>query len=292
MQEKPIDIPSGFLTIRKVSRWFAGLWYLIALVLVVSGIGDVIENWRDLGAYTFIPAVAGIVFAASAFWFVPGWFIRRYQRSIAEAMNDPTKDVHMVKATTATGEFSHVEIVSKTAAEESAALPEEDASGRILFDSTQRPLRVLFSGAFLGIGLIIGLIIYFAADEFGGFEIFWVSGWCGFCLVVMGWVYEISLNKRNGLVEKKAGWFFFVRTQRYRLRDFDRIIVESTFQRSRYDSIRDRYASRDPRFSVDLAGNRRVTIRVFNRVADARHLAKALADYLELPLAETTEVHG
>ena len=278
------------LTLRRASRWFAGLWFLVALFLLVSGIADVIENWRDLGSYAFIPAVAGIAVAASVFWLAPGWFISRYRRTITDAMGDPRKEIHTVSAGTAASQFSRVEIVPRGNGKGSEALPVEDESGRILFDSTQRPLRILFGGLFLGIGLIIGLIIYFASDAIGFFEIFWVAGWCTFCLVAMGWVYEISLNKQKGRVEKKTGWFFIVRTQRYNLRDFDRLIVESAFHRSRYDSTRDRYRSREPKFRVVLAGDRRIVIRVFNRVADARRLAAAMADYLDLPPAEASEV--
>ena len=86
------------LTMRKVSRWFAGLWFLVALLVLISGIVDVLGNWRDLGSYTFVPAMVGIVIAASFFWFVPGWFIDRYQRSIADAMDDPNKEIQMVNA--------------------------------------------------------------------------------------------------------------------------------------------------------------------------------------------------
>ena len=151
-------------------------------------------------------------------------------------------------------------------------------------------MRVLFGGVFLGIGLIIGLIVYLASDKIGFLEILWVTGWCAFCLIAMGWVYEISLHKRKNRVERKTGWFFIVRTQRYNLRDFDRLIVESTFHRSRYDTIQGRQRSRDPKFRVVLAGVRRIDIRVFSRVSDARRLAAAVADYLDLPLAETSEV--
>ena len=127
-------------------------------------------------------------------------------------------------------------------------------------------------------------------DDIGFFEYFWVTGWCLFCLVSMGFVYEVVLHKREGLVHRKIGWFRIVRNQRYDLRDFDRLIVDSTFHRSRYDSTQGRHLSQEPKFKVDLAGDRRLNIRVFNNLTEATRLGRALADYMGLPLAEETEV--
>jgi len=278
-------------TIRKASRWFAGFWFLVVLVLLVSGIIGVVNDRHAPGAFDFVYAVIAIAVAGSIFWYVPDWFITRYQRSILDALIDPNKEVHIKGAKTGTSEFHHVEIVHKDPTAGAEPFFKEDAYGRIIFDSTQRPLRFMFGGIFLVVGLLIGLVIFLVSDDVGFFEYFWVAGWCAFALGSMGLVYEVELTRHTNVVDRKAGWFFIVRKQRYMLTDFHRVMVESTFQRSRYDRIRDRYRSVAPRFKVDLAGNRRLNLRVFNNIADARRMAAELSAYLGLPVAEKTEVH-
>ena len=291
-KKKEIEIPSVMLAIRKASRWFAGFWFFIALLLLISGIVDIVDNWQDPGAYSFIPGVIFIILAGSIFWYVPDWFIQRNQRSIAETMNDQNKEIHSVSASTGISKSSRVEIVHKASEEESEPVIKEDDYGRITFDSTQRPLRIIFGGIFLVIGLAIGLIIFLASEDIGFFEYFWVIGWSTFCLASMGLVYEIVIHKREGFIDRKAGWFFIIRKQRFDLRDFDGLLVKSTFHHSWYDRTRERYHSQEPKFKVDLTGDCRLNIRVFNNVTDARRLAAELAGYLGLPLAEESEVRS
>jgi len=282
--------PATFALTRKVFRWFAGLWYLVALFLLVSGILDLIRDAGAPGAFDFVFAVIGIIAAASVFWFAPDWFMNRYRRAIADAMNDPNKEIHVAGARTTADTFRRVEIVHKDPTKVQEPLIKEDPLGRVVFDSTQRPLRLLFGGVFFVVGLLIGLAIFFFSTDTGFFEIFFVTGWSVFCLASMGWVYEVTLTKHRGIADRKAGWFFIVRRQHYLLQDFDRVMVTSTFHRSRYDSTRQRYRSQTPRFKVDLAGNRRLNLRVFTDVADARRMATELSEYLGFPLEEESEV--
>ena len=285
-----VEIPSVMRSIRKWSRWFAVCWFLIGLVVLVPGVAGVIKNPGAADSYDFLLALVAIAAGGAVFWRAPDWLIERYRRHLTEAANDPDAEIHMKTAGTDSTEISHVEIRHRDRTAPAEPFLEEDALGRVVLDSTQRPLRRLFGGAFLAVGLVIGLVIYFASGDMGFFEYAWVVGWCTFALISMGFVYETEIVRHRGKVERTVGWFFLVRRDRYALQDFDRVVVGSGFQRSRYDSVRERYDSEEPRFKVDLAGARRVNLRVCSSLADARRLASELSGYLKLPVAEETVV--
>jgi hypothetical protein len=106
----------------------------------------------------------------------------------------------------------------------------------------------------------------------------------------MGYVYEVTINKHLGIVDRKAGWFIFVRKRRFNLSDFSRVVIEDTFYRQRHDMLRDDYRSEDPKFRVNLAGRQELNLRVFSSLTDARHMGEDVAVYLRMPLEEKSEV--
>jgi hypothetical protein len=167
----------------------------------------------------------------------------------------------------------------------------EDSSGRVVFDSTSRPLRLVFGGAFLIIGILIGGSIILFSDDPGFFEYIWLGGWVLFCLVSIGYVYEVTINKTAGTAERKEGWLVFVFKTHFRLSDFSEIVVSSTFYRDHYDSARSYHPhSRDPKFNVYLIGTRVLRLKLFSRLTDARHMGEELSAYLKLPLKEKSDV--
>ena len=183
--------------------------------------------------------------------------------------------------------FEHVEITDREPREKYVT---EDRRGRVVFDSTRRPVRILFGGGFLVIGLIIVGLIFTLSDDIGIFEYIFVGGWIVCCLIVMGLVYEVTIQKSLGIVERKAGWFVFVFTRHFRLMEFSRVVVGSSFYRPRHDMTSGRYRSEEPKFSVNLAGKTDVNLRVFSHLTDARHLGEEVAAYLHLPLEEQSQL--
>ncbi len=281
-----IEIPSTMLAIRKGFRWFAGIWCVIAVLFTVFGLVKLITQGPTTETIDLLIALPFIAAAASIFWFAPDRMIRFYQRRLAAAMDNPDLEVHRVKAVTPGGSFEQVEIRSKK--KEPFCTP--DRNGQIILDSTRRPLRLIFGGIFLGIVLLIGLAIWSLEDEIGFLEYFFVMGAGTYALISMGFVYEVVIHPRKGLVDRKAGWFFILWQQRYSLEEFQQILVESTFYKSRHDPLQDRYRSQDHKFKVDLAGSRRLNLRVFDNLGDARSLAAELAEHLGLPVVEKAEV--
>jgi hypothetical protein len=235
---------------------------------------------------SIITIIVGLLFAI-----VPPRILVRTENYFQDLQHDPDKQVERVSVATAHGSYEHVEIRDKKD-ENEAAEPyvKEDGRGVVLFDSTQRPLRLL-GGAFgMVLWLIIFIALYFIEDNWGTFEYVFLIGWAAWALLVAGFVYEVRLNKREGTAEKKYGWFFITAGRRYQLRDFDRVIVESRLHTSHYDHTRERYHRADPKFSVDLAGDRRLNLRVFGNLTDARNMGQEVSDYLGLPLASDDKV--
>ena len=72
--------------------------------------------------------------------------------------------------------------------------------------------------------------------------------------------------------------------------DFSQVAVESSFYRQRHDTMRDQYRSEDPTFRVNLSGKKELNVRVFSYLTDARSMAQELAEYLQLPLEEKTDI--
>jgi len=240
-------------------------------------------------AWEEVFVLAGFSAAIALFWFIPGLLLARVERRLRLAQNDPSKRVVGVSAQTRTGSYSHVEIHSRSD-EPKESMVSEDGYGRVLFDSTQRPIRLLFGGFFLLVGWGIGAFMYFASNEVGVFEYVFVAGWSGLALAAMGLVYEVTLNRREDIVDKRYGWFFLVRKQRCRLHDFDRIVVETRFHRHSHGGGSERMHRREPSFSVDLGGDRRLNLRVFSNLSDAERLAEELSAYLNLPVARDEQV--
>ena len=286
-----IDIPHRVDLVRKVLRGFALFWFSIALVVLLTGIVDLADDWKNADNYLFVVAVIGLGIAGWLFWFLGGFVAGLFQRTEALIQNADADTVHAVGADTGTSSHRHVEIVQRSDSEDAELMVVEDSHGRMLFDSTQRPLRLVFGGFFLVVGLLIGLLMFLLSDDIGAFEYTFIIGWTALAIFAIGFVYEVTLNKRQGTADKKAGWFFIVFKRRYALRDFDRVIVESRFYRSRYSSTRHRNESPDPKFSVDLGGDRRLNLRVFSNLADAQRMGEELAAYLDLPLTEISGVH-
>ena len=141
----------------------------------------------------------------------------------------------------------------------------------------------MFGGFFLLVGWGIGLFMFLASNDVGAFEYIFVGGWTAFALAAMGSVHEVVLNKREGTARRRYGWFLLVRRRCYQLRDFDRVVVATRFYRTSDDPNK-------PSFTVDLAGDRRLNLRVFDHLSDARHLAGEVATYLNLPLRSDAQV--
>ena len=213
--------------------------------------------------------------------------ISRSQAQLSQAMQDPAKEIQGKKAEAGPAVFEHIKISNKNAKEK---FVQEDQYGRVIFDSTTRPLRLIFGGSFLLIGLIIGGLIFTFSNDTGFFEYFFVGGWVLFCLITMGYVYEVTIDKSTGTAERKAGWFFIVFRQQFYLMDFSQVAVESAFYRQRHDIMRDQYRSEDPTFRVNLCGKKELNVRVFSYLTDARSMAQELAEYLQLPLEEKTDI--
>lgn len=275
------------LAIRKYSRWFAAFWFLIAGIMLVKGIVDIFNHPDIADSWFSLLAAIGIFAPAYVFWKTPDWMISRFQAQLSQAMQDPAKEIQVKKAGTRQALFEHIEISDKDAKEK---FVQEDQYGRVIFDSTTRPIRLVFGGAFLLIGLIIGGLIFSFSSDTGFFEYFFVGGWVLFCLITMGFVYEVTIDKSRGIAERKAGWFFIVFRQQFYLMDFSQVEVESSFYRQRYDSLRDQFRSEDPKFRVNLSGKKELNVRVFSYLADARNLAEELAEYLKLPVEEKTDI--
>jgi hypothetical protein len=276
-----------FRAIRKYSRWFAGFWFLVAGIMLLKGIVDIFSDPGNAESWGPLLAAAGISTLAYVFWKTPDWMINRYQTQLSQARQDPDEEIQLKKAEICQAVFEHIEISNKKTKEK---FLQEDRYGRAVFDSTTRPLRLMFGGSFLIIGLIIGGLIFAFSDDTGFFEYFFVGGWVLFCLITMGYVYEVVIDKSTGTAERTAGWFFIVLRKQFYLMDFSRVVVESSFYRQRYDTLRDQYRSEDPTFRVNLSGKKELNLRVFSYLSDARALAQELAGYLQLPLEERTDI--
>lgn len=276
-----------FQAIRKYSRWFSGFWFLVAGIMLLTGIVDIFSDPGNADSWFSLLAAIGIFAPAYVFWKTPDWMIRRFQAQLSQALQDPAKEIQVKKAETRQAVYEHIEISNKTAKEK---FVQEDRYGRAIFDSTTRPLRLIFGGSFLIIGLIIGGLIFTFSNDTGFFEYFFVGGWVLFCLVTMGYVYEVIIDKSTGTAERKAGWFFIVFRKQFYLMDFSQVAVESAFYRQRHDIMRDQYRSEDPTFRVNLSGKKELNVRVFSYLSDARAMAQELAEYLQLPLEEKTDI--
>lgn len=240
--------------------------------------------------FDFIYFIIGIGLAAMIFWRAPDWFINRFQKTMIDALADPDKEVFIAEAKTATSSHQHIEIRNKRADGDHEPYVEEDQNGQVLFDSTQRPVRLVFGGIFFVIGIGIGVFMFLASDDIGFFEYFFVTGWSAVTIFTMGFVYEVRLNKQKGIADKKFGWFFIVFHRRFQLEEFTRVIVEKTFHRSRYDRVKERHHTKDPKFSVNLDGKRSLNLKVFSRYSDAALMGKEVAVYLGLPFEEKSQV--
>lgn len=156
---------------------------------------------------------------------------------------------------------------------------EQDARGRVHFDSTQRPIRLVFGGFFLLVGWAMGLFLLLAEDAVGAFEYFFVGGWTTLALAATGLVYEVVLDKRDGTALVTAGWFLLVWRRRTQLRDYQRVVLTTL-----REPVRDRRRVEEPRFSVELVGATRLNLQVGQSAARARRSAEAVAAWLGLPL--------
>ena len=290
IQPEEIVISPHIALMRKILRGFAVFWFLVALLVLVTGSVKLINDWQNPENYEFVMFVFGITFAGWVCWKLGGFVTTFSRRSEAMIQNADPDTVHGVEVQTGTSSHRYVEITHGNDDMDTEPMIVENSRGEVLFDSTQRPIRLLFGGFFLVVGLIIGLVMFLLADKPGTFEYIFVIGWSAMALFVMGFVYEVTLHKHSGNIDKKAGWFFIVFKRHYALRDFDRVIVETHFYRSRYNSMQNRNESQAPKFCVDLGGNRRLNLRVFSRLSDAQQMGKEVAAYLCLPLRETAEV--
>ena len=207
MDEK--SVPQAMLVIRKFSRWFASCWFFIAVIMLAKGIVDVANNPDMADSWFAIIGAIGVTVPAYLLWKIPDWLISRYQAQISQALQDPSKTIQRAQAEDRHTVIEHIEISDNGSKE---IFVKEDQYGRVIFDSTQRPMRLIFSSVFLIIGLIIGGLIFSFSSDIGFFEYFFVGGWILFCLINMGFVYEVIIDKTRGIAERKAGWFIFVFT--------------------------------------------------------------------------------
>jgi hypothetical protein len=262
--------------------------YSLIDYLFLSGIAF---PFAELGGAIFM-LVLGLIF-----WFVPDRFIK-----IAENLHDTAADTGTVETTTASGHYAYRESRVKTAQQSFEAQQhteginksikiQTDPFGIVLFDSTHRPMRILGGLFGIALGCIIFLVIWLMSDTLGSFEFFFLGGWFCFAFLVMGFVYEVRIKKSMGTVERKIGWFFITFKHRYPLKDFDKVVIVSTFFRSSYDHTRERYHQREPSFKVNLIGDRQLNLFVCSSLLEARETGQAVADYFEYPLIEFTEVN-
>lgn len=286
----PIETTDTMRQIRSASRCFAGMWFAVAAFLTVSGIVKMISSFEGFGSITFIFWVVCILVPAGIFWKAPDWMINRLKKDISDAINDPAGEILVREASDGINRFERMEIIHKETDEKEAPSIRENQTGQVLLDSTQRPVRLIFAGAFLVIGLFISLLIFLTSNDIGFFEVFFTAGWTVFCLLSMGFVYEIIIDKHNGTIQKKIGWFFIVFKETFELKGFHQVTVESTFYRQRHDSIRQRPESKDPKFKVDLAGRQTLNIKVFSHLTEAMKLGRDLSEYLELPFKENINI--
>ncbi len=282
---KTQNIPYGLLVFRKACRLLAGICLIFFIVFFAAAIIDLIKDSENIDVS--IIGIFAICIPAYLFRKIPDWIISFYQTRFLQASDDHTKKIKIKKAVIGQNIFEHAEVTDKNSREKYIT---EDRQGRVIFDSTTRPLRLIFGGAFLVIGLIIGGLIFHFSDNIGCFEYIWLGGWIIFCLAAMGFVYEVTINKSLGIADRKAGWFIFVFKRRFNLTDFSKVIVGSTFYRQRYDTLRDRYRSEDPKFSVNLSGRKELNLRVLSSLTYARHMGEEVSEYLKLPLEEKSDL--
>ncbi|MBN2424153.1 MAG: hypothetical protein JXR46_01620 [Calditrichaceae bacterium] len=276
-------IPQTFILIRKLLRLFALFWFVIALIIFVFTLIDIIEDPDNPDVWLSLLGVFAICIPAYLLWKIPDWLISRYKRFMASSVNNPEKEIQTKKVETGHGTYEHLEITNKADGE---SFIEEDRFGNVIFDITQRSIRLIFGGSFLLIGVIIGSLIFYFSSDIGMFEYFFVGGWIIFCLIAMGFVYEVTINKSIGMLERKSGWFFFVFKRSCNLSDFSGIEIESVFYRQKYDTLREHYRSEDPKFRVNLTGQKQLNLKVFGNLSDARHMGEEVSKYLKLPLHE------
>src|SRR5574342_705851 len=140
------DLPHTFLVMRKACRWFAAIWLLFAVVTGTAAIIDTVKHPDDLDAWLSMVGILACSLPAYLIWKIPDWLIGKYKTHLAQALEDSTKEVHTKKVVTALGTFEHVEITERSSRETYVT---EDRRGRVVFDNTRRPMRLLFGGGFL-----------------------------------------------------------------------------------------------------------------------------------------------
>lgn len=269
----------------KLVRIPAGLFIVFALGLL----GYSLVDYGFLSSRPFpleeILGAAFMLVLGTIFWTVPKWFLGK----IDAFTHQPGVTRHTAEASTTYASYQHSETAAHDAQYDNTVI-RPDAYGNILFDSTRRPLRV-YAGSFgIVLGLLILLLMWLMSDTLGTFEYVFTTGWMGFALLVMGFVYEVRVNPRMGTVNRKIGWFFLTLSHDYRLADYDKVLVVSSFFKSTYNQAQERHQRRAPNFSVDLIGKRRLNLYVFSSLAEARETGRAIADHFGLPLHEYTEV--
>ena len=278
------SIPRTFILIRKSLHLFALFWFVIALIIFVFSLIDIIENPDNPDVWLSLLGVVVIGIPAYLLWKIPDWLISRYNRFMESAVNNPEKEIQTKKIETGHGTYEHLEITDKA---DRKNFIEEDRFGNVLFDSTQRSIRLIFGGSFLMIGIIIGVLIFSFSNDIDMFEYFFVGGWIFFCLIAMGFVYEVTINKSIGAAERKSGWFFFIFKRSYNLSDFSHVVIESVFYRQKYDTLRKRYHSEDSKFRVNLTGQKQLNLKVFSNLSDARQMGQEVSKYLNIPIRES-----
>lgn len=276
--------------VRKYVRIFAGFWLVLGAALLALCLWNLAAGPRgqpfEWGAAAGALAMIG---AGLLFWKAVSWFTTLQRRQLATVQDEPATQMHRLDARTAHGEHVYME-TSPRGGNDGTRFVQEDAYGRVVFDNTRRRQR-LYAGLFgIGLGVVVFGLVYVLWGDFGAVEYIAMAGWLGWALIVMGAVHEVSLNRREQTVERRAGWLFIVSTRRLPLREFDRVVVQSTLFRARHDPARGRTEGKDPRFSVDLLGDRRLNLRVFGSLADARRMADEMGAHLGFPVAEDVEV--
>lgn len=277
---------SGLNGMRKVSRIASGIIFVLCAIMVAGSIIAWILNPSTGFPFDVLLGMAFFLFIGLIFWHVPSWFADKFE----QVASDPDSEMHRVEAREGRTTVTHVEITSRVD-DETTPFIIEDEQGVVLFDSTQRPVRLMFGGFFFIIGFVVFVAMMLMSKNPGLFEYVFGIGWCGLAAIVMGFVYEVRLHKRENWARRKIGWFFIVFRRRYALDAFTLVKVESRLHRSRYDATRERMTRQDPKFSVDLVGeHQRLNLRVFGSLAEARQLGHEAAAYLNLPIEEGTEI--
>lgn len=155
----------------------------------------------------------------------------------------------------------------------------EDKKGRVLLDNTNRSGRIGMVVFFAIVFTIFyfSLIVFMGVthDELSGFIVIPVI----WGLVAAFFVSDSTIIKREGVLQIRRGWLFFIYKKTYMLHTFKKVLVVQNDHAlyKKYRSINDRFT-----FSIYFEGKENVSVFVLGHYDDACKLAQQLAKHLKL----------